>query len=167
MASKLAMTVQDVEHKYPQFRTDRLKYEKTVIKESLQWRIDHPHSKSFSCRADSIRRYFTYLDAEAVRTVQCAFRNKFYSHKDDTDYAKYWNEPALKDGIFADLDKSSNALTRILIDLDTPDGLVAREGIVPANIKNSVEIEFGKLSFTGQLKSEDHFYAIIDAIRNY
>ena len=58
MASKLLMTVADVAAQYPQFTFDRLKYEKRVIIESLQWRIDHPTAKNLSVRKDSIRTYY-------------------------------------------------------------------------------------------------------------
>ena len=167
MASHLLMTVAEVEAKYPQLRSDRMKYEKTVIKESLQWRIDHPSAENFSLRKTSITKYFPYLDIESVRTIQSAIRNRFYSHKDDTDYAKYWNEPALSK-VFSDLDKTSNALTKTLIDVDTPDGLYAKMAVVPKDFPNSIEIIFGEgFQYKGELKSLDHFYCIIDAVRNY
>lgn len=166
MASKLEMSISDVEAKYPQFKSDRLKYEKRVILESLQWRVDNPTAKNLSVRKKSIKTYFPYLDDEAVRTVQSAFRAKFYDHKEDTDYAKYWNEPALSQ-VFSSIEKTSTAITRALFDVDTPDGFVARKGFVPAKIKNTIEIYFDELVYKGKLKSEDHFYVIIDAIRNY
>lgn len=160
------MSISDVEAKYPQFKSDRLKYEKRVILESLQWRIDNPTAKNLSVRKKSIKTYFPYLDDEAVRTVQSAFRAKFYDHKEDTDYAKYWNEPALSQ-VFSSIEKTSTAITRALFDVDTPDGFVARKGFIPAKIKNTIEIYFDGLVYKGKLKSEDHFYVIIDAIRNY
>ena len=167
MASHLEMSVAEVEAKYPLFKSDRSKYEKTVIMESLQWRIDHPSAHNFSLRKNSIEKYFTYLDREAVRTIQSAFRNRFYSHKDDTDYQKYWNEPALAK-VFSDLDKTSAALTKTLIDVDTPDGLYAKMGVVPTDSDNSIEISFGEdFGYKGKLKSLDHFYTIIEAVRNY
>ena len=167
MASKLEMSISDVEAKYPQFKSDRLKYEKRVILESLQWRVDNPTAKNLSVRKKSIKTYFSYLDDEAVRTVQSAFRAKFYDHKEDTDYAKYWNEPALSQ-VFSSIDKTSTSITRALFDVDTPDGFVARKGFIPAKIKNTIEIYFtDDLVYRGKLKSEDHFYVIIDAVRNY
>ena len=166
MASKLKMTISDVEAKYPQFKVDRLKFEKRVILESLQWRVDNPTAKNLSVRKKSIQTYFPYLDDEAVRTVQSIFRAKFYDHKDDIDYAKYWNEPALSQ-VFASIEKTSNAITSALFDVDTPDGFVARRGFVPAKIRNTIEICFDELVYMGKLKSQDHFYAIIDAVRNY
>jgi hypothetical protein len=166
MASKLEMSVSDVDVKYPQFRSDRLKFEKRVILESLQWRVDNPTAKNLSVRKKSIKTYFPYLDDEAVRTVQSAFRAKFYDHKDDTDYAKYWNEPALSQ-VFSSIEKTSNAITRALFDVDTPDGFVARRGIMPAEIVNTIEVNYNGLVYRGRLKCEDHFYAIIDAVRNY
>jgi len=167
MASKLLMTVADVAAQYPQFAVDRLKYEKRVIIESLQWRIENPNSPKFSLRPDLIRTYFPYLDKDAVRTVQSAFRNKFYDNKDDVDYSKYWNEPALTQ-IFKDLDKTNAALTSILIEGENADGsLTARMGIVPADIDNYISVEYNGLVFKGKLKSEAHFYAIIDAVRNF
>jgi hypothetical protein len=166
MASKLEMSVSDVDVKYPQFRSDRLKFEKRVILESLQWRVDNPTAKNLSVRKKSIKTYFPYLDDEAVRTVQATFRAKFYDHKDDTDYSKYWNEPALSQ-VFSSIEKTSNAITRALFDIDTPNGFVARQGFVPAKILNNIEVHFDELVYRGKLKSEDHFYVIIDAVRNY
>jgi len=166
MASKYLMTVAEVTVKYPQFPADRSRYEKRVILESLQWRVDNPTAKNLSVRKDSIVRYFPYLDKEAVRTIQGAFRAKFYDNKDDVDYSKFWNEPALSQ-VFHDLDKTNTALTKILIDTDGPDGFVARHGIVPANIINEVDISYNGLVFRGKLKSEAHFYAMIDAVRNF
>jgi len=167
MASKLLMTVAQVAAEYPQFYGDRLKYEKRVILESLQWRVDNPTAKNLSIRVDSIRTYFPYLSKEAVRTVQSAFRERFYSNKDDTDYSKFWNEPALKQ-VFKDLDKTNAALTSILIEGENADGvLTARMGIAPANIQNEITIDYNGLVFKGKLKSEAHFYAIIDAVRNF
>ena len=116
---------------------------------------------------DSVRNYFPYLDKEAVRCVQSAFRNKFYDNKDDTDYSKYWNEPALTQ-VFKDLDKTNAALTRILIEGENADGsLTARMGIVPADVDNNISVEYNGLAFKGKLKSEAHFYAIIDAVRDF
>jgi hypothetical protein len=166
MASKLEMTVSDVEVRYPQFKSDRVKYEKRVILESLEWRVANPTAKNLSVRKKSIKTYFPYLDDEAVRTVQSAFRAKFYDHKDDTDYARYWNEPALSQ-VFSSIEKTSNAITKALFDIDTPDGLVARQAIMPANIDNFIDVNYNGHVFKGKLKSQDHFYAIIDAVRNY
>jgi hypothetical protein len=166
MSAKFEITIAEVEVKYPQFKADRVKYEKTIIKESLQWRIDHPDAKNFSLRKPSIRKYFSYLDEESVRTVQSAIRNKFYSHKDDTDYQKYWNEPALSQ-VFSDLDKTSTSLTRALVDVDTPTGLYAKMGVVPVDTQNCIEVILGDFIYKGKLKSLDHFYTIIDAVRNY
>jgi len=167
MASKLLMTVAEVAAQYPQFYGDRLKYEKRVILESLQWRVNNPTAKNLSIRTDSIRSYFPYLDKEAVRTVQSVFRARFYDNKDDVDYSKYWNEPALAQ-VFKDLDKTNTALTKVLIEGENADGsLTARMGIAPADIDNIVSIDYNGLVFKGKLKSEAHFYAIIDAVRNF
>ncbi len=167
MASKFQMTVAEVAAQYPQFAVDRLKYEKRVIIESLQWRVDHPTANNLSVRKDSINTYFPYLDKEAVRTVQCTFRARFYDNKDDVDYSKYWNEPALAQ-VFKDLDKTNTALTTFLIEGENSDGgLTARMGIAPAIIDNDITIDYNGLSFKGKLKSEAHFYAIIDAVRNF
>ena len=167
MAAKFAYTMEEVAAKYPQFTVDRIKYEKRVIIESLQWRIENPSSPKFSLRPDLIRSYFPYLDKEAVRTVQSAFRNKFYDNKDDVDYSKYWNEPALAQ-VFKDLDKTNAALTSILIEGENADGsLTARMGIVPADIDNKISVDYNGLAFKGKLKSEAHFYAIVDAVRNF
>ena len=166
MASKLEMTIAEVAAKYPQFATDRLKYEKRVILESLQWRVDHPTAKNLSVRKDSILRYFPYLDNEAVRTVQCTFRAKFYDNKDDADYSKFWNEPALSK-VFKDLDKTSNAITKALEDDESDRHLIARHTLLPAAITNEISIDYNGLAFKGKLKSEAHFYAIIDAVRNF
>ena len=167
MASKLLMTVADVAAQYPQFAVDRLKYEKRVIIESLQWRIDHPTANNLSVRKDSIHTYFPYLDKEAVRTVQSTFRARFYDNKDDVDYSKYWNEPALAQ-VFKDLDKTNAALTTFLIEGENADGgLTARMGIAPAIIDNEISVDYNGLVFKGKLKSEAHFYAIIDAVRNF
>ena len=167
MASKFAYTMEEVTAKYPQFAMDRVKYEKRVITESLQWRIQNPNSPKFSLRADSVRNYFPYLDKEAVRCVQSAFRNKFYDNKDDVDYSKYWNEPALTQ-VFRDLDKTNAALTRILIEGENADGsLTARMGIVPADVDNNISVEYNGNVFKSTLKSEAHFYAIIDAVKNF
>ena len=167
MASKLEMTIAEVNAKYPQFPADRKNYEKRVMLESLHWRVDRPGAKSLSVRKDSILNYFPYLDKEAVRTVQSAFRARFYDNKDDTDYSKYWNEPALSK-VFASLDKTNAALQRILIDGDGPGGtLTAREGFIPADIVNLISIEYNGLTFGGRLKSEAHFYAVIDTIKNF
>ena len=160
-------TMQDVCSKFPSFYSDRIKYEKQVILRSLQWRVDNPNSKKFSCRISIIGDYFPYLDKEAKRTVQKAFRNKFYDNKDDVDYSKYWNEPALSE-VFKDLDKTNAALTRILIEGENADGsLTARMGIVPADVDNNISVEYNGLAFKGKLKSEAHFYAIIDAVRDF
>ena len=167
MAAKFAYTMEEVAAKYPQFTADRITYEKRVIIESLQWRIENPTSQKFSLRPDVIRKYFPYLDKEAVRTVQSAFRNKFYDNKDDVDYSKYWNEPALAQ-VFKDLDKTNAALTSILIEGENADGsLTARMGIVPADIDNKITVDYNGLAFKGKLKSEAHFYAIVDAVRNF
>ena len=167
MASKLLMTVAEVAAQYPQFCGDRLRYEKRVILESLQWRVNNPTAKNLSIRTDSIRSYFPYLDKEAVRTVQSVFRARFYDNKDDVDYSKYWNEPALAQD-FKDLDKTNTALTKVLIEGENADGsLTARMGIAPADIDNIVSIDYNGLVFKGKLKSEAHFYAIIDAVRNF
>ena len=167
MAAKFAYTMEEVAASHPRFTADRIKYEKRVIIESLQWRIENPSSPKFSLRPDLIRTYFPYLDKDAVRTVQSAFRNKFYDNKDDVDYSKYWNEPALAQ-IFKDLDKTNAALTSILIEGENADGsLTARMGIVPADIDNYISVEYNGLVFKGKLKSEAHFYAIIDAVRNF
>ena len=167
MASKLELTIGQVGAEYPQFYVDRLKYEKRVILDSLQWRVDNPTANNLSVRKDSILNYFPYLNKEAVRTVQSTFRARFYDNKDDTDYSKYWNEPALSQ-VFSSLDKSSASLTKILIDCEGPDGtLSAREGFIPADIKNSISIEYNGLIFGGRLKSEAHFYAVIDTIKNF
>lgn len=167
MASKLLMTVAEVAAQYPQFYGDRLKYEKRVILESLQWRVNNPTAKNLSIRTDSIRSYFPYLNKEAVRTVQSAFRARFYDNKDDVDYSKYWNEPALAQ-VFKDLDKTNTALTKVLIEGENADGsLTARMGIAPADIDNIVAVDYNGLVFKGKLKSEAHFYAIIDAVRNF
>ena len=167
MASKLEMTIGEVGAKYPQFQTDRLKYEKRVILESLQWRVDNPTANSLSVRKDSIRTYFPYLDNEALRTVQSTFRARFYDNKDDVDYSKFWNEPALQQ-VFSNLDKTNVALTKILIEGESPDGtFTARQGIAPAEIINEITIDYNGLVFKGKLKSEAHFYAIIDAVRNF
>ena len=161
------MTVADVAAQYPQFPVDRLKYEKRVITESLQWRIDHPTANNLSVRKNSIHTYFPYLGQEAVRTVQNAFRERFYANKDNSDYSKFWNEPALAQ-IFKDLDKTNAALTSILIEGENADGsLTARMGIAPATIDNEIIVDYNGLSFKGKLKSEAHFYAIIDAVRNF
>ena len=167
MASKFAYTMEEVTAKHPQFAMDRVKYEKRVITESLQWRIENPSSPKFSLRPDLIRSYFPYLDKEAVRCVQSAFRNKFYDNKDDVDYSKYWNEPALTQ-VFKDLDKTNAALTRILIEGENADGsLTARMGIVPADVDNNISVEYNGHVFKSTLKSEAHFYAIIDAVKNF
>ena len=168
MASqKLVMTVGQVAAEYPQFYSDRIKYEKRVILESLQWRVDNPFAKNLSVRKDSILNYFPYLAKEAVRTVQSAFRARFYDNKDDTDYSKYWNEPALSQ-VFSSLDKTNAALKRILIDGEGPNGtLIAREGFIPADITNFISMEYNGLTFGGRLKSEAHFYAVIDTIKNF
>jgi hypothetical protein len=167
MASKLEMTIAEVNAKYPQFFADRKNYEKRVILESLQWRVDRPDAKSLSVRQDIINSYFPYLSNEAVRTVQSAFRARFYDNKDDTDYSEYWNEPALSK-VFASLGNTNAALQRILIDGEGPDGtLTAREGFIPADIRNSISIEYNGLIFGGRLKSEAHFYAVIDTIKNF
>ena len=161
------MTVADVAAQYPQFAADRLKYEKRVIIESLQWRIDHPTANNLSVRTTSIHTYFPYLDKEAVRTVQHAFRERFYANKDNSDYSKFWNEPALKQ-VFKDLDKTNAALTSILIEGENADGaLTGRVGIAPAIIVNEISVDYNGLVFKGKLKSEAHFYAIIEAVRNF
>ena len=150
MASKLEMTIGQVGAEYPQFYVDRLKYEKRVILDSLQWRVDNPTANNLSVRKDSILNYFPYLNKEAVRTAQSTFRARFYDNKDDTDYSKYWNEPALSQ-VFSSLDKGSASLTRILIDCEGPDGtLSAREGFIPADITNSISIEYNGLVFGGR-----------------
>ena len=161
-------TMQDVCSKFPSFYSDRIKYEKQVILRSLQWRVDNPNSKKFSCRISIIGDYFPYLDKEAKRTVQKAFRNKFYDNKSDLDYSKYWNEPALSE-VFKDLDKSSAALTKVFIDKTNADGeMTAGFNFVPnANIDNVIDIEYNGLVFKGKLKSEAHFYTIIDAVKNF
>ena len=161
-------TMEEVAAKYPQFTVDRIKYEKRVIIESLQWRIENPSSPKFSLRPDLIRSYFPYLDKEAVRTVQKAFRNRFYDNKDDVDYSKYWNEPALAQ-VFKDLDKMNAALTKVFIDKTNADGeMTAGFNFVPnANIDNVINIEYNGLVFKGKLKSEAHFYTIIDAVKNF
>ncbi len=166
MASKLEMTIAEVAAKYPQFNADRKRYEKRVMFESLQWRIDHPTAKNLSVRTDSIERYFPYLDNEAVRTVQSVFRARFYDNKDDADYSKYWNEPALAK-IFKDLDKTSNAITRALEDGELDGHLIARQTLLPAAITNEISVDYNGCVFKGKLKSEAHFYAIIDAVRNF
>ena len=167
MAAKFAYTMEEVAAKHHNFTADRIKYEKRVIIESLQWRIENPNSPKFSLRPDLIRTYFPYLDKDAVRTVQSAFRNKFYDNKDDLDYSNYWNEPALAQ-IFKGLDKTNAALSRILIEGENADGsLTARMGIVPADIDNYISVEYNGLVFKGKLKSEAHFYAIVDAVRNF
>ena len=167
MASKLEMTIAEVGAKYPQFQTDRPKYEKRVILESLQWRVDNPTANNLSVRKDSIRTYFPYLDAEAIRTVQCTFRARFYDNKDDNDYSKYWNEPALAQ-VFSGLDKTNAILHKVLIEGEMPDGsLTVRQGIEAANISNSIDVEYNGLVYKGKLKSEAHFYAIIDAVKNF
>tara|TARA_B100002019_G_scaffold280687_1_gene283889 strand:- start:74 stop:577 length:504 start_codon:yes stop_codon:yes gene_type:complete len=167
MAANYAYTMEEVTAKYPLFAADRFKYEKLVIIESLQWRIKNPSSPKFSLRPDLILTYFPYLDKEAVRTVQQAFRKRFYSNKDDSDYSKFWNEPALSE-IFSDLEKTNNALTSILIEGENTDGsLTARMGVGLADIDNNISIDYNGLAFKGKLKSEAHFYAIIDAVRNF
>ena len=166
MASKLEMTIAEVAAKHPQFYADRLKYEKRVMLESLQWRVDHPTAKNLSVRKDSILTYFPYLDNEAVRTVQSVFRARFYDNKDDADYSKYWNEPALAQ-TFKDLDKTSNAITRALEEDESNGYFIARQTLLPAEIINNISIDYNGLVFKGKLKSEAHFYAIIDAIRNF
>ena len=99
--------------------------------------------------------------------MQCTFRARFYDNKDDVDYSKYWNEPALAQ-VFKDLDKTNTALTTFLIEGENSDGgLTARMGIAPAIIVNDITIDYNGLSFKGKLKSEAHFYAIIDAVRNF
>ena len=163
------MTIADIAAKYPQFTSDRPKYEKRVIIESLQWRIENPSSPKFSLRPDLIRSYFPYFvgDKEAVRTVQYTFRKKFYANKDDTDYSKFWNEPALSE-VFKDLEKTNAAVTSFLIEGENADGsLTARMGIAPADIDNNISAGYNGLAFKGKLKSEAHFYAIIDAVRNF
>lgn len=167
MKTKLTCTMEEVAAKYPRFTADRIEHEKRVIIESLQWRVDNPSSPKFSLRPESIRKYFDYLDKEAVRTVQYAFRKRFYSNKDNSDYSKFWNEPALSE-VFKDLDKTNTALTSILIEGENADGsLTARMGIVPADIDNIINAEYNGLVFKGKLKSEAHFYAIVDAVRNF
>jgi len=167
MATKLEMTIGEVAAKYPQFPSDRSKYEKRVILESLQWRVDNPTAKNLSVRTNSIRTYFPYLDAEAIRTVQCTFRARFYDNKDDNDYSKYWNEPALAQ-VFSGLDKTNATLHKVLIEGEMPDGsLTVREGIEPANISNSIDVEYNGLVFKAKLKSEAHFYAIIAAVQTF
>ncbi len=167
MKTKLTCTMEDVTAKYPQFAVDRINYEKRVIIESLQWRVDNPSSPKFSLRPDSVRNYFPYLDQEAVRTVQYAFRKRFYSNKDNSDYSKFWNEPALSE-VFKDLDKTNNALTSILIEGENADGgLTARMGIGLADIDNNISVDYNGLAFKAKLKSEAHFYAIIDAVKNF
>ena len=166
MASKLEMTITEVAAKYPQFSADRLKYEKRVILESLQWRVDHPTAKNLSVRKDSINRYFPYLDKEAARTVQTVFRARFYDNKEDVDYSKFWNEPALAQ-TFKDLDKTSNAIMKSLEDSESNGYLTARQTLLPAAIINEISVDYNGLVFKGTLKSEAHFYAIIDAVRNF
>lgn len=169
MASqKLEMTIAEVTAKYPQFYSDRIKYENRVILESLQWRVDNPFAKNLSVRQDSILEYFPYLDKQAVRTVQSAFRAKFYDNKESTTYSKYWNEPALAK-VFSSLDKTNAALQRVLIDCEGPDGtLTARKGFIPsADITNFISVEYNGLTFGGRLKSEAHFYAVIEVIKNF
>ena len=166
MASKLEMTIAEVAAKHPQFPADRLKYEKRVMLESLQWRVDNPTAKNLSVRKSSILTYFPYLDKEAVRTVQSVFRARFYDNKDDADYSKYWNEPALSQ-TFKDLDKTSNAITKALEDGELDGHFIARQTLRPAAITNNIFIEYNGLVYKGALKSEAHFYAIIDAVRNF
>ena len=168
MASKFAYTMEQVAATYPQFTVDRIKYEKRVIIESLQWRVDHPTANNLSVRKDSIHNYFPYLDKEAVRTVQSTFRNRFYDNRDDVDYSKYWNEPALAQ-VFKHLDKTNAALTKVFIDKTNADGeMTAGFNFVPnANIDNVINIEYNGLVFKGKLKSEAHFYTIIDAVKNF
>ena len=166
MAAKLFMTIAEVAAKYPQFPTDRLKYEKRVMLESLQWRVDNPTAKNLSVRTSSIHRYFPYLDAEAVRTVQSAFRARFYDNKDDADYSEFWNEPALSQ-TFKDLDKTSNAITKALEEGELNGYFTAAQKLLPAEIVNEISMDYNGLIFKGKLKSEAHFYALIDAVRNF
>jgi len=166
-AQKLEVTIAEVNAKYPQFFADRLNYENRVILDSLQWRVDNPTSSNLSVRRSSIESYFPYLDSESIRTVQSAFRAKFYNNKESTTYSKYWNEPALAK-VFSSLDKTNAALQRVLIDCEGPDGtLTARKGFIPADIRNSISLEYNGLIFGGRLKSEAHFYAVIEAIKNF
>ena len=145
MTSKLEMTIAEVA-KYPQFATDRLKYEKRVILESLQWRVDHPTAQSLSVRKDSILRYLIIL-IRTVRTVQCMFRAKFYDNKDDADYSKFWNEPALSK-VFKDLDKTSNAIT-MRSNTICRWSFDCSSNTASATITNEISIDYNGLAFKG------------------
>ena len=122
-----------------------------------------PLQKNLSVRTSSIHRYFPYLDAEAVRTVQSAFRARFYDNKDDADYSEFWNEPALSQ-TFKDLDKTSNAITKALEEGELNGYFTAAQKLLPAEIVNEISIDYNGLIFKGKLKSEAHFYALIDAV---
>ena len=100
-----------------------------------------------------------------MRCVQSAFRNKFYDNKDDVDYSKYWNEPALTQ-VFKDLDKTNAALTRILIEGENADGsLTARMGIVPADVDNNILNTM--VMFLKVHRSQKHTSMQIDAVKNF
>ena len=132
---------------------DRVKYEKRVITESLQWRIENPSSPSFLF----VQILFVPTSLISIgKRVRCVpFLNKFYDNKDDVDYSKYWNEPALTQ-VFKDLDKTNAALTRILIRGENADGsLTARMGIVPADVDNNINsVEYNGNVFKSTLKSK-------------
>ena len=127
----------------------------------MQWRINNPSAGRLSVREEEIQKYFPYLPPEAMSTVRSSIRKKFYSTKDDPAYEKYWNHPALSK-IFADVGDTAASLNNIFVE-----DKFSVEDLTPIDINNSVSLEFDGLTFGGRLKSEEHFYHIIDAIKNF
>ena len=156
MASKLEMTIAEVAAKYPQFLSDRLKYEKRVILESLQWRVDHPTAKNLS-----VRKYVILIILiTAVRTVQCTFRVSFMITKMMQIIPSSGMNLALSK-VFKDLDKTSS--TKALEDDELDGHLIARQTLFPQQLP----MKFPLITMDQELKSEAHFYVIIDAVRDF
>ena len=155
LENKSNLLLSEVKQSWPQFASDRIRKETQIIEKSLQWRIDNPSAKRLSIRDDVIQDAFPYLPPEAIPPVRSSIRKKFYTDKDNTAYQKYWNEPALSK-IFANVGDTNASLNNIFV-----------EDLTPVDINNSVSLEFGGLTFGGRLKSEEHFYHIIEAIKNF
>jgi hypothetical protein len=159
--TKNNLLISEIKSEWPQFASDRLRYEKIIIIKSLQWRINNPSAGRLSVRDEEIQKCFPYLPPEAVSAVRSSIRKKFYSNKDDQSYGKYWNHPALSK-IFADVGDTAASLNKIFVE-----DKFSVEDLTPVDINNSVSLEFDGLTFGGRLKSEEHFYHIIDAIKNF
>jgi len=159
--TKKNLLVSEIKREWPQFASDRLRYEKTIVIKSLQWRIANPSAGRLSVREEEIQKCFPYLPPEAIPAVRSAIRKKFYSTKDDPSYAKYVNYPALSK-IFANVGDTNASLNNIFVE-----DKFSVEDLTPIDINNSVSLEFDGLTFGGRLKSEEHFYHIIEAIKNF